>query len=276
MMSRTAIARGILLPSCVISAVILFGLSHDAEASFRINLTDVGSGTSVTIYDNATTLNSTLPVGTVDDQQSLTLKSISYNDAAFAMRWDVDITVNTTYPGTGFLGSLLQDISIVSRNTGTGVGTLRLDVFSDDVAPPVLVTTPTLAGFTDPTGADLELFNTLASSFMSSANPANKLEFQSYFDDGANGTADASTSIADLTTVPMGGASEGTQTSVSRTTTRFGLQNTLTITLGAGQGAQATGTTQIMNIIPEPTTLLSALPLLMIGGGLYLRRRKVA
>lgn len=28
--------------------------------------------------------------------------------------------------------------------------------------------------------------------------------------------------------------------------------------------------------VPEPTTLLSALPLLMIGGGLYLRRRKAA
>ncbi len=32
----------------------------------------------------------------------------------------------------------------------------------------------------------------------------------------------------------------------------------------------------VVNAVPEPTTLLSALPLLMIGGGFYLRRRKAA
>jgi len=237
---------------------LMIGLSHPARADLMIMLSDANSGSSATIdVTTGNVVTSSFVAGTGFGAPSAlitttapppagTIWSINYNPTGgfgnFSM---VSLTVTSNSP-TGFAGlGTVRDIQLDTANTGVATDSLTLKVWSQ--------------GFTIGAGNNGTLTNTLASSSLGSS-ATDTAAFQSFVGtgEGAGFVATGMTSSVSLTgPVPLLGSSTGSQANVSLSSPSYTVANTMTMTLGAGETGQITGTTQI-SAVPEPATLISA------------------
>jgi hypothetical protein len=238
------------LATMVVALVVtLFGLSLPARADLTLTLTDSLTGTTGTIFASPAptgTWSGTGPSTIIVTSTTANAMSILYlPSGGFGNFSAVSVTVDSSSPGTGPLGSQLQDIQIdTTAATGfSGVDTLTLSVSS--------------TGFTNPSPGSGTLTSSLASSEMTGAGST--ATFSSSLSDGASGSTTPISLTGPALNQSIGNSAAATITS------SFTLSNLLLVSLAAGQTAQVTGTS-IVSAVPEPATIMTAL----IGVGLPL------
>jgi len=237
--------------------VTLFGLSLPARADLAMTLTDTNTGNKavINVVTGGATTTTFTGVGTPTTVVTSTntanaLKIVYIPIAAFGNFSSLSVTVTSSSPGTGSLGSLLQNIQVDSTagTSFSGTDKLTLQVSSN--------------GFTSPPAGPGTLVSSLATSLLTGTTTST---FTS--------TLGASTTPLLTLTGPTLSDSQQTSLGVTIAGTPFTLQNEMDVTIAAGQSAQLTGTT-IITGVPEPSTMAIAGigALGMIGYGL--RRRK--